>query len=93
MRPGEKLFEEISTMLEDTVPTSHEKVRIFVGTGLPEANMMVWLEELREVCETRDLGRLVLALKDLVLDYSPSADLLRRIIQTQDRQIEAGLGL
>jgi len=33
-----------------------------------------------EACETRDAGRLVVALKEIVLDYSPSAHLLKRVI-------------
>ena len=40
MRPGEKLYEELSTMLEDTAPTAHEKIRIFVGNGMPEGDML-----------------------------------------------------
>jgi FlaA1/EpsC-like NDP-sugar epimerase len=47
MRPGEKLYEELSTMLEDTVPTAHEKIRIFVGNGMPEGDMLAWLDCLR----------------------------------------------
>jgi hypothetical protein len=35
---------------------------------------------LREACETRDAGRLVVALKEIVLDYSPSTHLLKRVI-------------
>lgn len=81
IRPGEKLFEELSTILEDTVPTSHEKIRIFVGTGALEEDALIWLERLREICEARDVGRLVVALKEIVLDYSPSAHLLRRIVE------------
>ena len=85
MRPGEKLYEELSTMLEDTVPTAHEKIRIFVGNGMPEVDMLTWLTCLREICEARDAGRLVVALKEIVLDYSPSAHLLKRIIEPRDR--------
>ena len=84
MRPGEKLFEELSTMLEDTVPTAHEKVRIFVGAGMPEEDVFAWIGYLREICEARDTGRLVLALKEMVVDYSPSADLLKRVIGGRD---------
>jgi len=80
MRPGEKLYEELSTMLDDTVPTSHEKVRIFVGNAMPEGDMLSWLACLREICSARDAGRLVVALKEIVLDYSPSAHLLKRVI-------------
>ena len=81
MRPGEKLYEELSTMLEDTAPTAHEKIRIFVGNGMPEGDMVVWLQYLREICEARDAGRLVVALKEIVLDYSPSTHLLKRVIE------------
>jgi VanZ family protein len=40
----------------------------------------MWLLCLREACETRDAGRLVVALKEIVLDYGPSAHLLKRVI-------------
>jgi FlaA1/EpsC-like NDP-sugar epimerase len=81
MRPGEKLYEELSTLLEDTVPTDHEKIRIFVGNGVPEEDVQTWLSSLRQICATRDTGCLVVALKELVLDYNPSTNLLRRIIE------------
>jgi FlaA1/EpsC-like NDP-sugar epimerase len=81
MRPGEKLYEELSTLLEDTAPTAHEKIRIFIGNGMPEGDIEMWLVCLREACGTRDAGRLVLALKEIVQDYSPSAHLLKRVIE------------
>ena len=84
MRPGEKLYEELSTMLENTAPTAHEKIRIFVGNGMPEGDMLEWLTCLRDICQARDAGRLVIALKEIVLDYSPSAHLLKRVIETRD---------
>lgn len=86
MRPGEKLYEELSTMLEDTVPTTHEKIRIYVGNGMPEGDMVTWLNCLREICETRDAGRLVVTLKEIVLDYSPSTHLLKRVIEPRHRR-------
>jgi hypothetical protein len=33
-----------------------------------------------QICGARDAGRLVVALKEIVLDYSPSAHLLKRVI-------------
>lgn len=84
IRPGEKLSEELSTMLEDTVPSKHDKIRVFVGNGAPVEDIRTWLEELREICEMRDVGRLVVALKELVPDYSPSVLLLKRIMEPQD---------
>jgi len=80
MRPGEKLYEELSTLLEDTVPTAHEKIRVFIGNGMPEGDMLTWVHCLREICEERDAGRLVVTLKEIVLDYSPSGHLLKRVI-------------
>jgi len=80
MRPGEKLSEELSTLLENTVPSKHDKIRIFVGNVVPNEVIRIWLEALHEICEARDLGRLVVALKELVPDYSPSIHLLKRIM-------------
>jgi len=52
-----------------------------------------WLDCLREICATRDAGRLVLALKEIVLDYSPSAHLLKRVIETREsRRATAAAG-
>jgi FlaA1/EpsC-like NDP-sugar epimerase len=80
MRPGEKLYEELSTIFENTAPTTHEKIRIFVGNGVPEGDMEPYLEALRDICERRDVSGLVLTLKDLIPDYNPSAHLLRRAV-------------
>jgi FlaA1/EpsC-like NDP-sugar epimerase len=87
MRPGEKLYEELNTINEDTAPTAHEKIRIFVGNGVPEGNMLEWLDCLRDICQARDAGRLVVALKEIVLDYSPSADLLKRVIRRRPHNL------
>jgi len=87
MRPGEKLYEELSSLLEDTVPTEHEKIRIFMGDGMPERDVQGWLDSLHEICEARDTGRLVVALKEIVMDYSPSTHLLKRVIKTRDRTV------
>ena len=86
LRPGEKLCEEVSTLLEDTVPTNHNMVRIYAGNGLPHEDLDTWLSSLRDICRSRDLGRLIMALKEKVLDYNPSADLLRQIIVPSGRQ-------
>ena len=81
MRPGEKLYEELNTLLEDTVPTAHEKIRVFIGKGTPAGDMEVWLGLLHDICEARNTGRLVVALKEMVLDYNPSIYLLKHIVQ------------
>jgi FlaA1/EpsC-like NDP-sugar epimerase len=80
IRPGEKLFEELSSIVEETVPTEHEKVRIFVGNGIPEEDAKIWIDLLQQIRNSRDLGRLVVALKQIVPDYNPSSSILARAI-------------
>jgi FlaA1/EpsC-like NDP-sugar epimerase len=92
MRPGEKLYEELSSLTEDTAPTAHEKIRIFTGNGMPDGDMMTWIGSLREICQARETGRLVVALKEIVLDYSPSTHLLKRVIETRSSGRATGAG-
>ncbi len=86
MRPGEKLYEELNSLLENTVPTTHEKIRVYSGDSMVEHDLTLWLRRLREICRVRDTGHLVVALKEIVIDYSPSTDLLKRAIVTRDRK-------
>jgi FlaA1/EpsC-like NDP-sugar epimerase len=78
IRPGEKLYEELSGMEEDTVPTSHSQIRVFTGRSAPQESISRCLEELRRATEARDAGGVVLSLKELAPDYNPSSFLLRR---------------
>jgi len=84
MRPGEKLYEELSSLTEDTVPTHHEKVRIFIGNGVPDVDVHTWIASLRQICQTRDMSRLLVTFKELVLDYNPSTHLLRRVLDLEE---------
>lgn len=80
-RPGEKLYEELNSIEEDTFATPYEKIKIFTGNGLPLSDMEPTLRALHDACKCRDLAGLVLTLKDLIPDYNPSTQLLRRIIE------------
>jgi FlaA1/EpsC-like NDP-sugar epimerase len=80
IRPGEKLYEEINLLTEGTVPTGHEKIRIFMGNQLPPPEINRFLSLLQEICDERDVGNLVIALREFILDYSPSSHLLKRAI-------------
>ena len=90
VRPGEKLYEELSTLLEDTLPTPHEKIRVHSGNGLMTGSLAACLQELRAACQERNLVRAVLAIKDALPEYNPSVELLRRIVPLQ--QAAAGTG-
>ena len=76
-RPGEKLYEELNSMDEDTISTPCEKIKIFTGNGVPAAGMEPYLEALRHICKQRDVPDLVLTLKDLIPDYNPGSPLLK----------------
>jgi FlaA1/EpsC-like NDP-sugar epimerase len=81
VRPGEKLYEELSAYEEDTVPTPHSKIRIFMGPRASRNSLAVALEDLRFAAESGDAGGVVLSLKELMPDYNPSGFLLRKSFQ------------
>ncbi len=84
MRPGEKLFEELHLHDENTVPAGHEKIKAFAGQSLSYTEAENLVENLKDICEERNLGRLVLAIKKLVPDYSPSQELLEQMIASRE---------
>ncbi len=67
VRPGEKLYEELSTMDENTAPTVHEKIKVFTGPALSSEEMDNRLSAIRRLLEARDGRGLLLELKDLVV--------------------------
>jgi FlaA1/EpsC-like NDP-sugar epimerase len=81
IRPGEKLFEELSGPDEDTVPTRHPQIRIFRGRGASRECIARGIEDLRRGTEVRDAGAVVLSIKELVPDYNPSSLVLRRALK------------
>jgi FlaA1/EpsC-like NDP-sugar epimerase len=88
IRPGEKLYEELNTFEESTLPTRHEKVKIFAGPSLAYGEMTGPLETLRQICAVRDVTQLILQLKDLVPEYNPSSHVLRRALVEKRPQEE-----
>ena len=79
VRPGEKLYEELSAYEENTLPTFHQKIKIFAGPSVPTEKIQEELQAVRRLCALRDAKGLVLRLKELVPDYNPSADILRSL--------------
>ncbi len=76
-RPGEKLREEVASILENTVWTRHQNVRILDIPAIDRQELNGRIETLRTACANRDMRGLVQALRNIVPDYSPSAELLR----------------
>jgi FlaA1/EpsC-like NDP-sugar epimerase len=78
LRPGEKLFEELNMHDECLLPTSHVKIRRYVGSSeLKARELKAYLEQLHQIVDRRDVGHLILLLKELIPDYNPGSKLLK----------------
>jgi FlaA1/EpsC-like NDP-sugar epimerase len=71
MRPGEKLFEELSHKQENFVPTAHQKIFRFVSEPLRLEVIRKRLDSLRNQLHSKEANALKLMLHDCVPDYSP----------------------
>ena len=71
LRPGEKLFEELTLEGENILPTYHEKIKIFQAPPLDSTRLEVWLLKLEALLGTRDAPAVVDHLKELVPEYQP----------------------
>jgi FlaA1/EpsC-like NDP-sugar epimerase len=78
LRPGEKMFEELNLQDEHLIPTSHAKIRSYVGNHNPDAmQIKASLQHLQAIVEGQDVANLVLLLKELIPDYNPGTELLK----------------
>jgi FlaA1/EpsC-like NDP-sugar epimerase len=82
VRPGEKLYEELSHLEEGTVPTQHQKVRVFAANAIEHPDMRSCLNRLRDACANRDAGSLISTLQAAIPDYLPSDYALARAGET-----------
>ncbi len=79
IRPGEKLYEELSTLDEETMPTHHEKIRVFAGTRARIPHADTWIKEVQKMCAARDM-HLILRFKEIAADYNPSSQVLELLM-------------
>jgi FlaA1/EpsC-like NDP-sugar epimerase len=83
IRPGEKLYEELSACEENTLPTRHSQIRVFSGPSLAAGALERSLEALRLAIRDGDAGEVLQALKELVPGYNPSDSVLRRALEAR----------
>jgi FlaA1/EpsC-like NDP-sugar epimerase len=69
LRPGEKLYEEISMDGENMLPTYHEKIRIFKSSGESAERIASWLKTLRGHIARWDAAAVHADLQTLVPEY------------------------
>ena len=79
IRPGEKLYEELSAYEEGTVATDHEKIKVFAGVGRPWEEVEARLIGIREGCEDRDFRKVMKLLRELTPEYIPSGFILEQL--------------
>jgi len=90
VRPGEKLYEEVSAIEEGTAPTPHAQIRVFTGRGVAGEVITGGLEDLQRSVEARDAAGAVLCLKEMIPDYNPSSFVLRRAFEQRAGDQRAG---
>jgi pyridoxal phosphate-dependent aminotransferase EpsN len=83
-RPGEKLNEELASLMEDTVCTRYDNIRVLEPAAIDHEQLDRRIELLRCFCNQRELSGLVQALRDIVPDYSPGDELLRQAAERRD---------
>jgi FlaA1/EpsC-like NDP-sugar epimerase len=71
VRPGEKLFEELSHRKENSVPTTHAKIFRFISEPWRLEDIRNRLQSLRGQLHSKPANSLKLLLHDCVPDYSP----------------------
>jgi FlaA1/EpsC-like NDP-sugar epimerase len=78
LRPGEKLFEELSRDEENTLSTYHQKIKIFTNERLKARMVESWLNTLETLVQRRDAAGIVSHIQVLVPEYSPSQAFRKR---------------
>lgn len=81
IRPGEKLYEELSALDENVVPTYHEKIKIFEGASPSWPWMERELSQLQRLCAMRKFDELMVMMKSMVPEYNPSTEMIRKALQ------------
>jgi FlaA1/EpsC-like NDP-sugar epimerase len=71
IRPGEKLFEEVTHKGEDFAPTTHPKICRFLSTPADLAQIRKTLQRLRDNLHQFEPDELKLMVKEAVPDYEP----------------------
>ena len=76
IRPGEKLYEELNLNDEETITTSHRKIKMFTGGAASASPLLPRLNHMRHLCDNRRLGEIVPLIQELVPEYVASEHVL-----------------
>ena len=88
LRPGEKLYEELSLDDEVLVPTAHSKIRAYKGEIKYDCNQVSSLvADLRQILSKRDSAGLMSILREMIPDYMPGEELQEVPVSSQKQCI------
>lgn len=90
LRSGEKLYEELLTKEEGVMATPHKKIKIAASATADPECFLSELAQLFRLAETHDIQGLIIALRCLVMEYTPSQQ-YQYPMEWQYRSISAGL--
>jgi FlaA1/EpsC-like NDP-sugar epimerase/UDP-N-acetylmuramyl pentapeptide phosphotransferase/UDP-N-acetylglucosamine-1-phosphate transferase len=79
IRPGEKLYEELSLAEEETVPTSHPKISVFKDKAIRSSDVLAQVDRLKAACDRRQATNTLRILQAIVPDYTPSKELIAAV--------------
>jgi FlaA1/EpsC-like NDP-sugar epimerase len=85
LRPGEKLYEELSTEGENIAPTLHPKIMRFVSELPNLADMLAVLEGLSAHLHTGSVNQLKLELQRAIPEYRPYLIPARELLRVRAR--------
>lgn len=80
LRPGEKLYEEVIHEGERIVPTSHERIKVFLGQPLDPPVARHWVNRVSQAVTKRDEMEVIRHLLDIVPEYEPSGQWKARLV-------------
>ncbi len=76
IRPGEKLYEELNLNDEETIATSHRKIKMFTGGSASTSQILSQLNHLRHLCDSRRISEIIPLIQELVPEYVASEHVL-----------------
>lgn len=82
LRPGEKLYEELMLDGEGMKPTPHHKIHVLDGGKVSFMQVQIWVDELVELVERKNVTGLVAKLQEIVPEYMPSKEIVEQAEQT-----------
>lgn len=84
LRPGEKLYEEVLSNDEDTIPTEHKSIRIAEVREYDYTSVVSEIDKVSALCKCGDVPAMIKAMKDLVPEYKSRNSVFEELDKQQN---------